>query len=348
MPVTNRTVTFQFEDVGGTPVPGVMVSFTPSAPLTVDGSIRVTRAPVTGTTGPDGKGAVSLIPTDSTAVTPAGFAYSVLVTLPGGQAGAPFSVPVVSGVVPLPLYSVVPIATPLLPSPSFLTLSLVGQPGGIASLDSTGLVPLAQLPPAATGAGGAVASVAGLTGAPTASQLKTALTLVKADVGLSLVDNTTDATKPVSAAQSAAIALAITNLVGAAPATRDTLVELSNILTADEAGATTLANLVGTKATTSALLLAAASDPDSMAIGALTYSSDRLWLLHSTGVQWPDGAAGVFDATLDAAAGAAIRVLGYTVTHVLAGVTLTFTQPAVTYASLSDTSPSARPAITVV
>lgn len=164
---------------------------------------------------------------------------------------------------------------------------------------------------------------------------------------LTAVDGTSDAAKPVSTAQAAAIAAAITNLVGAAPATRDTLKELSDILTTDETGATALATLVGTKASTSAVLLAAASDPSTMATGTLTYSVDQRWLLHSTGVQWPDGATGVFDATLDPTSGAAVRVLGYTVTHVLAGAALTFTQPAVTYAQPADTVPSSRPPITV-
>lgn len=48
------------------------------------------------------------------------------------------------------------------------------------------------------GGGGAVNSVAGRTGT---------VTLVKADVGLGSVDNTSDASKPVSAAQAAALAL---------------------------------------------------------------------------------------------------------------------------------------------
>ncbi len=52
---------------------------------------------------------------------------------------------------------------------------------------------------------GGVASVAGLTGVITAGALKTALALVKGDVGLSNVDNTADANKPVSTAQQTAI-----------------------------------------------------------------------------------------------------------------------------------------------
>lgn len=52
-----------------------------------------------------------------------------------------------------------------------------------------------------------VASVAGLTGAIAAAALKTALSLVKGDVGLGSVDNTSDANKPVSTAQQAALDL---------------------------------------------------------------------------------------------------------------------------------------------
>ncbi|MBS7703326.1 hypothetical protein [Chelatococcus asaccharovorans] len=51
----------------------------------------------------------------------------------------------------------------------------------------------------------AVTSVAGLVGAITGSSLKTAIGLLKGDVGLGSVDNTADADKPVSTAQAAAI-----------------------------------------------------------------------------------------------------------------------------------------------
>ena len=164
---------------------------------------------------------------------------------------------------------------------------------------------------------------------------------------LAAVDGTSDAAKPVSTAQTAAIATAVSGVLGGAGPTYDTLQELRTLMQTDETGAAALATLVGTKASTSTVLLAAASDPNTMATGTLTYSSDQRWLLHSTGVQWPDGATGVFDATLDPTAGAAVRVLRYTVTYVLAGTTLTYTQPNVTYAQLADTTPSARPGITV-
>jgi hypothetical protein len=52
-----------------------------------------------------------------------------------------------------------------------------------------------------------VSSVAGLSGAISASGLKTAMSFVKADVGLGSVDNTADTAKPVSTAQQAALDL---------------------------------------------------------------------------------------------------------------------------------------------
>lgn len=65
-----------------------------------------------------------------------------------------------------------------------------GANSGVATLGSDGKVPTAQLPSAA------VTSVAGKTGA---------VSLVKADVGLSNVDNTSDANKPVSTAVQTAL-----------------------------------------------------------------------------------------------------------------------------------------------
>lgn len=53
-------------------------------------------------------------------------------------------------------------------------------------------------------------SVTGLIGAQTVGGFKAGLTLVKSDVGLGNVDNTSDANKPVSTAQSTAIALKLT------------------------------------------------------------------------------------------------------------------------------------------
>lgn len=116
----------------------------------------------------------------------------------------------------------------------YLHATQLGVVNGVASLGADVKVPTAQLPP--SGAGGDVTgpasatadapavfsgttgkvikvgafpvlSVAGLTGAIASAALKTALALVKGDVGLGNVDNTSDANKPVSTAQQAALDL---------------------------------------------------------------------------------------------------------------------------------------------
>lgn len=72
-----------------------------------------------------------------------------------------------------------------------------GTANGVATLGSDGKVPTNQLPDGLGGGGGAVSSVAGRTGD---------VVLTKIDVGLSAVENTSDANKPVSTAQAAALA----------------------------------------------------------------------------------------------------------------------------------------------
>lgn len=74
-----------------------------------------------------------------------------------------------------------------------LDASQKGAANGVASLDATGKVPSSQLPAAQAGG---VSSVAGKTGD---------VTLAKADVGLANVDNTSDASKPVSTATQTAL-----------------------------------------------------------------------------------------------------------------------------------------------
>jgi hypothetical protein len=71
-----------------------------------------------------------------------------------------------------------------------LDASQKGVVNGIASLDSSGIVPSAQLPTAP------VTSVAGRTGD---------VVLAKSDVGLTNVDNTADASKPISSATQVAL-----------------------------------------------------------------------------------------------------------------------------------------------
>lgn len=126
-----------------------------------------------------------------------------------------------------------------------------GQPNGVATLDSTGKIPSAQLPsyvddvveyssqsafPATGSTGilyialdtnkqyrwggsayaqitsGAVDSVAGKTGV---------ITLVKGDVGLANVDNTSDAAKPISTVQQTALDNKVDKIVGKGLSTED-------------------------------------------------------------------------------------------------------------------------------
>ena len=75
-----------------------------------------------------------------------------------------------------------------------LDASQKGAANGVATLDGTGKVPTSQLPTTTA----PVTSVAGKTGA---------VTLVKADVGLGNVDNTSDANKPISSATQTALDL---------------------------------------------------------------------------------------------------------------------------------------------
>lgn len=89
---------------------------------------------------------------------------------------------------------------------SAIATAAAGANNGVATLDSGGGVPLAQLGNAPAGA---VSSVAGKTGV---------VTLVKADVGLGSVDNTADAAKPVSTLQAAADTAAIASAASAAAA----------------------------------------------------------------------------------------------------------------------------------
>lgn len=81
-----------------------------------------------------------------------------------------------------------------------------GKANGYASLDATGKVLSSQLP----AVNNAVTSVAGKTGD---------VTLAKADVGLSNVDNTSDANKPISTATQTAINAKYTKPAGGIPET---------------------------------------------------------------------------------------------------------------------------------
>lgn len=85
----------------------------------------------------------------------------------------------------------------------------------------------------------------------------------------------------------------------------------------------------------------AAKNPDEIAVGAITRSANGA--ATGFGVKWDDGATGVFVGTESTTTPGAID--SYTVTHVLGGVTTTYTQPALTRDA--NGAVTARPAMTV-
>lgn len=84
-----------------------------------------------------------------------------------------------------------------------------------------------------------------------------------------------------------------------------------------------------------------AANPDQIAVGTITRSASGA--ATSFGVVWPDGATGTFTGTESTSFPGAIDA--YTVTHVLSGVTTTYTQPALTRDASGAVT--ARPGITV-
>lgn len=90
------------------------------------------------------------------------------------------------------------------------------------------------------------------------------------------------------------------------------------------------------------LLLALARDPNLIVSGVVTYNANHA--ATSAPVVWPDGASGTYTATTVSSSFPGL-VDAYTVTHVLGGVTTTYTQPLVTRDSSGAVT--TRPAITV-
>lgn len=84
-----------------------------------------------------------------------------------------------------------------------------------------------------------------------------------------------------------------------------------------------------------------AADPEKIAVGAITRSATGA--VTAFNAVWPDGATGVFTGTESTTFPGAVD--SYTVTHVLGGVTTTYTQPAFTRDSSG--SVTNRPAIAV-
>lgn len=170
------------------------------------------------------------------------------------------------------------------------------------------LTAIATLTPAD---GDTLLRIAGAWANRTMAQLKTALALVKADVGLGNVDNVADASKPVSTAQAAA----------------DTAVLASANGHADTGDASTLASANSHADTGLAAKLGhvqAAKNPDVLVTGAITVDGNDL--ITSAAVVWPDGSPGILTITSRDANDA---VLAYAITYG-SPVTNTYNQPTIT------------------
>ncbi|QIN93618.1 hypothetical protein SEA_DUMPSTERDUDE_30 [Gordonia phage DumpsterDude] len=155
------------------------------------------------------------------------------------------------------------------------------------------------------------------------------VSLSKADLGLSKVDNTSDEEKPISELVAAELdgKLSITD----APSVVATAITAPEVKTALDA----------TYAPSGYALKQLAANPDQLAVGAITRSASGA----ATGfsVAWPDGATGTFTGTESTTFPGAIDT--YAITHVLEGVTTTYTQPALTRDTTGAVT--ARPAIVV-
>jgi hypothetical protein len=152
------TGTWTYSDGSGT-VPTGSVTFTPNAVLQDAADSRIIDLkPLVATLDNTGHISVTLMDTSDTDLQPAGWAYTVTERVAGAQ--RQYDVFVV-GPGPVDLSTLAPVSST--PQFGYVLTTAVGAPGGIASLDETGNVPLDQLGNV-PGGGGAVDSVNGQTG----------------------------------------------------------------------------------------------------------------------------------------------------------------------------------------
>jgi hypothetical protein len=152
MTLPTRTVTATYTDpTTGYPQTG-KVTFTPSTTLQATSSDVIVPAEPVIAYVEAGTFSVALVPTDVAEIQPAGWTYTVTETI-GSAPSRSYSIQVPSGATALNLATIAPvIAQPALYT--YVLASTVGQHGGPAGpLDSSGLIPAAQIP---GGAGNAV------------------------------------------------------------------------------------------------------------------------------------------------------------------------------------------------
>jgi hypothetical protein len=175
--VATATVEATFLDASGSPRSGT-VSFRPTTRVVV-GETGITIDPVIARLT-DGRFSVELAATDDADLQPPGWGYTIVIDVDRTRYAFTAFVPAAGS--PHNLFELTPVSPvdPLLPDVK--TVNNIGP-------DEDGNVDLGAI-------SAPVTSVAGKIGA---------VTLVKADVGLALVDNTPDASKPVSSVQQTAL-----------------------------------------------------------------------------------------------------------------------------------------------
>ena len=141
--LTTVEVTGRFIDHNGSPVRGSVTFDTDYYVLDAGESVVVIEAPITVNLDSTGSFAVDLIATDDTDMTPTGWTWTMTPNFDGA-----FSL---EFALPASLAPTTDITTlsPALPSPdpvySYVLVSAVGAPNGVAGLDASGYVPLSQL-----------------------------------------------------------------------------------------------------------------------------------------------------------------------------------------------------------
>ena len=141
--LTTVEVTGRYVDHNGSPVRGSVTFDTDYYVLDAGESVVVIEAPITVNLDATGSFAVDLIATDDPEMTPTGWTWTLTPNFTGAF-GLEFALPA----------SLAPSAdittlSPALPNPdpvySYVLVSAVGAPNGVAGLDSSGFVPLSQL-----------------------------------------------------------------------------------------------------------------------------------------------------------------------------------------------------------
>jgi Pectate lyase superfamily protein len=172
--ITTITVTGTYGTLAGSPAltrrsPVAQVTFAPSVLLTdSNGKVIFTTDPVCAPLNVSGEFSVTLPCTDNEALNPAGWVWNVTEEVPSaGRSYSVFLPSTLGGTVDISDLS--PVAS-VTPASSYVLTSQVGEPSGVASLDSTGHVPAGQIPSLSgdylPSAGGSVSGTIDLGGSP--------------------------------------------------------------------------------------------------------------------------------------------------------------------------------------